>query len=1101
MTELQLIHNKVNKYLRKFYLFRLFRGLIFSIALLAFIYLIIIGIEYFYFLSVPLKKILFFSYLVVILAVFVEFIFIPIFKIFKVFPVLNNFEAASAISNKIPELKDVLVNLFELEKLNTTNSSLIQASIKQKTQEIKFFNFSNAIKFSELRSYIKYLAFPLLIFLFIFIFNKSILKDGSSRFLNYSVSYEKQAPFEFILMNDNLVVQSGSDFTVRLSVSGDFIPNVIYLNFGSNRIPMISSQNSKTTFEYTFKSINNNFSFNFDADGFNSKYFELSVLPSPSILDFSINVVPPPHTSKPPFKIVNSGDLIVPFGSKLNYQFLCSQVDTLSMVFDSTIIMGTVQDAKFFLTYTALKSLNYSVLVKNSFFTQKLFKYSLSVIPDLYPNIHVDAIQDSVNFMLFYYRGQIADDYGFRSVTFNYQIVSKNHDVLDYENFISTKIDFSPHQLNQDFYYLYNFNDFQLSSDSLVKYFFEVVDNDAVSGFKSVRTSVFSFYLPSLNDLDSAFNALDNEVQDKLNSASQLSLQIQNDIDDFQQKMLNEDVEQWEKENFLENLLQKQNDLEKLVDSLSKDNQQKLNDLQAFDPQNEELLQKHEELQKLINELFTDEMKQMLEQLKDLQKQFDNQNFEDMLDQNKMNFEDLSDELDRSTELLKRMQIEQNLQNTIDKLDELSKKQNDLANSFQKDRDISSEKQDSVLTNEFEFDEIMNEYDSLRKQNQELEEPYNLDDFQEEIDQINQDFDATKEQMFKDNNKKSSDNLQQSGENMQELSKKMSSMMQQNSMQQNSEDIQAIKFLLTNLLSFSFSQEDVNNITLKKFSTLSERYLSLKVSQLLLTNQFNIISDSLNALAMRNPMIGKVITDELHKIRQNLLKSNKSLEENKRNIASISQRNILTSVNKLALMLQESLSNMQGQMSMSGSGKPKKGGNSTMPSVGDMKQLQQGLQQQLQDMIDKMQGGQKPGSMQMGQQIAKREALQKMLQDMMNGSQMTDEMKEILQQISELNEQIKQNILNNNITPELLLKENEIRTRMLEVESSDNKRKFSNKRKSQTTDNIINPTSDEIEEFFSDYELVNENFTIKNILLTPFYKNFYNEYIYRLGQK
>lgn len=1102
MTDLQLIHNNIKKYIRKYYLFRIIRGILLSTALLGLIFLFIIAIQYFYFLTVVTKQIIFYSFLVIVGAVLLEFIFIPIFKFLNILPAINNFKAASIISKKIPELKDVLINILELENIDSKNAELVQASINQKVKEIQVFNFSNSLKISELTTYLKYLIFPILLFLTLLFFNKSILLDGSQRFLNYTTYYEEKSPFNFILLNENLVIQSGTDLTIQLKIEGDYLPNLIFVNYGSNKIPMISNSLSKSVYEYTFKSINNNFSFNFEADGFDSKYFDVHVLPSPSVLDFTVEVNPPSYTSKSAFNVENTGDLVVPYGSKLFYDFTASDVDSLYLVFDSTYVKTLFENRRFTASYSAMKSSTYSVLVKNSFFAEHLFKYNLTVIPDLLPNIKVDVAQDSSKYMTFYYRGQIADDYGFKAVTFNYQVVSKQQNDLDYNKFNSITVDISKNELTQDFYYMYDFNNLSLTSDQEVKYYFKVTDNDIISGYKSVKTPIFSFYIPSLNELDSAFNAQNENVEQQLQDAAQLSFDIQNDIENFQQKMLNENVSQWEKENFLENLLKKQENLKNTIDSLKKDNQEKLNDLKAFDPKNEELLKKHEELQKLMDELFTDEMKQKLDELRKLQEKFDNKKFDKALDDNQMNAEDMSKEMDRSFELLKRMQLEQQLENTINQIDELANDQEKLAESFKENKDFTTEMQDSLLTNEFKFDELMNKYDSLKSQNKELEEPYKLEDFQDEINQIKQDFENAKEEMFDNKRNKSSEQMKKSSSDMKSLSDKMSSMMKQNSMEQNSEDMQTIKFLLSNLLSFSFAQEEINWITQKKFSSLSSAYNTLKISQLELTDEYNILSDSLYALASRNPMIGKMITDELNNIGKNLNKSDENLNLNKRNIASVSQRNTITSVNKLALMLQDALNSMQSQSSGSGSGNPQDG-KSKKPgtSPGDMKSAQKSMQQQLQDMIDQMKAGKKPGGQQIGQQIGQREAFQKMLQQMMNGEGISDEMKELLQEISNINDEIKKDIINNNITPELLLKENEIQTRLLEVENSDNKRKFSNKRESKTGGDINITSPEEIEKIFKDYKLINESFSKKIIILNPFYKKYYNEYVYRLGQR
>ncbi|MBN2892801.1 MAG: hypothetical protein JXL97_13110 [Bacteroidales bacterium] len=1101
---LSLLHTNIKSYLKKFYLFKVLRGLIFASALFLSLFLLGVTVNYFFFLPVLSKQILFFFFIALLVGSCIEFILFPLFKMFSIIPGIGNKTAAFAISERIPELKDILINILELESQSKVdkyvNIDLLNASLNQKINQISLFNFISAITFSDLKKYFKYLAFPIILLLLVLVIDKSFLEIGTKRFVNYSVFYEPKAPFNFTLLDNNLTVQSGSDLTVSVKIDGQYIPSNVYIAYGSNKVPMISDLKSKSVFNYTFKSINNSFPFEFEADGFSSTAFSVNVLPSPNILNFTLSVEPPTYTGKPAFSVENSGDVIVPYGSALNYSFLASNVDSLFIDFDSTVVNSVFKDNFFIASIRALKSVNYSISVKNKYFAQDLFKYSLTVVPDLYPNIKVDAVRDSNSRSLFYYRGLVADDYGFRNVSFNYVITDKFNENTESLDFNSIKLKINPNQLNQEFYFYFDFSDLELSSNQIVKYYFKVTDNDYISGFKSTSTSYFNYFIPSLQQLDSTFNSISEQVQNELNLANELSFEIQLDIDNFQKRMLNEDVSSWEKQDFIENLLKKQNNLQQALDSLKNKNEDKLNELKTFDPKNEELLKKHEEIQKLIDELMTDELKELLEELKKLQENFDDKKFDQNMEKTQFSYVQMSSELDRTKELLKRMELEQEMQSVINQLDELAEEQESLSKSFDK-KNVSDAQKDSLLTNEFKFDELMQQYDSLMKKNEDLEKPYDLDDFNSDEQSIKEEMENAKNEMFDDKNKKASESIQKSAEDMKKMSQQMSSMMQQNSMQQNSEDMQTIKFLLSNLLSFSFTQEKINLITQKNFSSRSDAYISLKMNQLGLLGQFQVISDSLNSLAKRNPLIGKIITDQLLIINKNLFSSSSNLDANKRGQASIDQRNVITAVNKLALMLNEALNNMENQMSSTGGGSPQQSGKQPQPSVGDMQQMQQSMQQQLEGMIEQMKNGQKPGSQSMGQQVGEREAFQKMLEQIMNSGSITDEMKEMLQEINELNDEIRKDILNNNITPELIQRDNQIKTRLLEVQKSDNQRKFSEKRESHVGNDVQISSPKEIEKYFNDYRLMNESFSKKIIKLNPFYKTYYNGYVYRLGQE
>ncbi|MEA3452465.1 MAG: hypothetical protein U9Q83_11280, partial [Bacteroidota bacterium] len=346
------------------------------------------------------------------------------------------------------------------------------------------------------------------------------------------------------------------------------------------------------------------------------------------------------------------------------------------------------------------------------------------------------------------------------------------------------------------------------------------------------------------------------------------------------------------------------------------------------------------------------------------------------------------------------------------------------------------------------------------------------------------------------NNKKRSTQkgLDKTSNDVDKMSEKLKQNMQSNNSKSKAEDLQAIKFLLSNLLTFSFEQENIYNSTLKNRSIFSNKYKQIKIQQLVLGNDFSIINDTLKALASRNPSISKIVTDELYAINNNLINANAVFQSSsKKNILTL-QRNILLSTNRIALILNESIKNMQKQNS-SGSGNSN---SSKGNGLSDMKDFQKNMKKNLEQMIQDMKNGKQPSSKQLGTQLAQRETFQKMLQKYMDDNQLSDELKSLLQQTNQLNENIKEDILNNKLNNETLLRDKQITTKLLESEKADDKRKFSNKRKSNTSDNINHSVQNIISNKFKRKTNFTEIFRKNKLYLNNFYKKYYNEYVIRL---
>ncbi len=1097
------LQKSLDRYIRKFYLFELLKGLILLTGLMLSVFLIISVLQYFFYFSVALKTVIFYGFVLTFAVAFIDFVFFPVLRLLKLLKPISYEEASVYISKHFPEIKDKLINILELAK-QTDNPALIRASINQKIDEIKIFDFSKAVDFADLLRYAKYFVFPLLLFLYLVFFNSDVLKKGTERFLAYNVYYKPEAPFKFEVLNKNLAVKRGSDFELKIRVSGKYIPSEVFIVYSGNRFSLIPDKKDKQVFTYRFESLNQSFSFYLSADGYKSETYTLKVLPSPLILDFKIKIIPPKYTGIPERTLSNTGDLVVPFGSKILWSFKTSDIDSLFLILDSVKIAAKKVENRFVVEKMLKKSAVYKVLGSNEFFKNLLLlKYNAVVIPDLPPDIKVFTLPDTSSITNFYFKGIIGDDYGFTSLTFNYGVFDED-EKLDFRKFKSVKIPFVPSLTQQEFYYSFDFQEFAKQKGKVVKYFFQVADNDYISGYKKTRTQIFEFRIPSPAELDSLIDSLSGNVEDKLQTVYNLANKIQRDIEQYQEQSLNENIPDWQKQDLLNQILDEHMQMQQLIEELKQENKKKLENLTTFSPEEQqEILRKQQELQKLMDELFTDEMKKLLEELQKLQEKFNSIEFDRVMKKMKLSYEDLSKHLDRNLELLKRMDVQQNLSDISERMEDLAKQQDSLSKALDemKGGKIPSDLQEKQMEIEMEFKQLQQEYEETLQKNEELEKPMNLQDFEEDFQQVEQDLEQTKQNMFDNKKKKTQKSMQKTSEEMQKLAQKMQSQMQMLMSGQNAEDLQTLKFLLSAVLEFSFRQEDLYN-QFADVKTLSKDYNSLISKQLELKDNFRVINDSIMALAKRNPVVKDILLKEVFGINHNLDLALSFFEKPNKPNGRAAQRKIIVSANNIALMLEESIQNLQNQMnSMQGNGTPKDNGKG-MPSLSNLKQLQQSLQKQLEQMIQQLQQGQgNPlNSREMAEQIAKREMFDKMLRDLMNNSSLSPEQSKILNEIKKANDDIKSDIINNRLSTETLMRQRQIMVRLLEAEKAEMKQKYDNKRIAEQPEENYNRNPAEIEKMFKNYKSSNEVLQYNNLKLRQFYKNFHNIYINRLSQ-
>ena len=145
---------------------------------------------------------------------------------------------------------------------------------------------------------------------------------------------------------------------------------------------------------------------------------------------------------------------------------------------------------------------------------------------------------------------------------------------------------------------------------------------------------------------------------------------------------------------------------------------------------------------------------------------------------------------------------------------------------------------------------------------------------------------------------------------MQQMANSMKMQMQMEGMEQLAEDAHLMRILLENVVHASHQQEDL----MTKIGSLRTDDPSLAqkiVHQKEIADNFNMVRDSLHNVAMRQPMIQNFIFEELHTIESQTSNAMKYLNDLKLSQAVRHQQTAMMSMNNLALMLAESLENME----------------------------------------------------------------------------------------------------------------------------------------------------------------------------------------------
>ncbi|MDT0642692.1 DUF4175 family protein [Zunongwangia sp. F363] len=926
MNSFRKIQDKLERFIQKYYINQLLRGIILFLAVGLLYFLLTLAIEYFFWLSTSGRTLLFWMFVAVEVMLLVRLIAIPLVKLFKLSKGLDGVEASKLIGRQFPEVNDKLLNVLQLKE-NKNQSDLLLASIDQKAKELQPVPFSAAVNFRGNVKYLKFAAFPVVIIAaLLFTGNSSFFSDSYERVSHYNRAYEPPAPFSFNILNDSLELNENEDFTLSVSTIGQVTPAEVSVSFDGNTYLMRNIEPGK--FQYQFRKLKRDVAFHLSSNEVNSGSYHLKVAKVPKLVNFEMSLDYPEYTSKKDEILTGTGNAQIPEGTIVSWKFSARQTESINFKSEDTVVKLNPSGTDFLYDMPVYSSMDYQVSTSNSEVSNyEQLSYRLQVKKDEYPIIEVEQRIDSLDETTRYIKGRISDDYGVSRVEMVYYAEGNEDNLkeVEVENFTGAV---------DQFLFIFPGN-IELERDTNYKYFFQVFDNDRINGSKSSKSEVFSYRKKSLEEIEDenlerqneSINGINNSLEEMEEDEQELEeierIQKENKTLDYnQRKKLRDFIERQKRQNQL-----MQNYSEKLKNSfedIESEEESSSEELQRRIESNEERLKESEamleELQKLAEKISREELGEKLEQ---------------MSKNNKIN----KRSLEQMLELTKRYYVEEKKQKLARDLEKLSRDQEELME--QENNDLEKQKE---LTAEFErFREKMNE---LEKDNQGLKAPKDLG--REEVDEeaIKKDLKDAEENLENNNKKKAGEKQKDASEKMEEMSRRMQAQSAQQEGEQLDADIETLRQILDNLMNFSYEQEDL----LKEFREIEEGnpvYAAKLKKQNLLKEHFEHIDDSLYTLALKNEMINEEITQNLTNIEFDIDKALERLSESEIPQGIASQQYVVTRSNNLAYLLNRILEAMQ-QMANPHMGKGSSGEEMQLMDIikkqGELgEQMQQGM--------------------------------------------------------------------------------------------------------------------------------------------------------------
>lgn len=1114
----QLLISKLDTFTRKYYLNQLLRGSLYFIGLVVAIFLVFNLLEGQFYFQKSVRKILFLSFLGTTLLSLIPWVVMPIIKYFKLGKTINHEQAAHIIGEHFVDVKDKLLNILQLKKVESSseNSALITASIAQKTESIKLVPFQSAIDLSLNKRYLKYALPPLFCLGAVMLMSPSLIKDSTYRLFNNNQEFKKAAPFTFLIENKDLTAVQYSDYELKVTTEGDVAPKDIFVkidNFDYKLAP-----NDDGSYSYVFRNIQKSTEFVLHA----AKVFDLpkkvSVIEKPNITNYTVSLDYPSYTGRSDEAIDNIGDMSIPEGTVIIWRINAAQTNMVDFVFANNGIVknsNRVDESSFSYKVKATNSVPYAMYLSNEYLKNSdSLSYNINVIKDQYPSINIEQLKDSSQNDVVYFVGAYNDDYGVISLTFNYNITDENGKQGQLQ---SKKLNIASGREGSFNHALFT-KEIDLKPGQTLTYYFEIFDNDGVNGSKSTKSNYMTISKKTVDQLKDLENQNEEAIKDNLKDTKKQLDKLQEKFKKLREKMLQKKDIDWQDKKELEKLLEEQKKLQDKLQEANEKMAENMKNQEELEKPDQAIQEKQEKLKELMEEVASEKDKELMEKIQQLMQELKKEDAIKMTEQFQMQNENTQKKTERLLELYKQLEMEKEVKEEIKKLEDLAKRQDDLAKKQEKEEAKKEEPnaEDAKTQEEIakeqekineEFKKIEKEIKELEKKNKELSPPKDLgNDNQEKMDDIKKDQNDASKKMDSKQSKGASKPQKSAASKMQKMASDMEESMGKDEEEQEAEDIKMIRQLLENLVTVSFDQEELFS-QISKTPPTTPKFVDLTKEQFKLKDDFKIIEDSLSELSKRVDKIESFVSEKVTEIKYNMSNSIEMLEGRMVSQALDRQRRTMTNLNDLALMLSESMKNMQKKKAggmpgaqmcdKPGSGsKDGKDGKSGKVPMDKISEGQQGMEKNLGKLKDKMgkSGKDGPQSKDFAEAAAKQAALRKALQDFMNEQKEQGKGNGGLDDAIEQMNKIETDLVNKKLNAETFKRQNDIVTRLLEAEKSERQRDEDEKRKSESADELKQPLPPAIQEYLKKRQAEIEMYKTVSPSLKPYYKTLVDDY-------
>ncbi len=982
---------------------------------------------------------------------------------------------AVSLEKNYPDLKGRLVAAIQFARNEAPESfskDLINLNLKQALEKMSSVNFDSALSFSSFLRNSKRLAVAATVATLFVLILPGLFSHSYNVYSNPTSVVAPPLGYRLAANPSSGEWIKYRDITIGGFLTGDNFPDEAIIHYryagGSWQESIIDLKlqrkfaidfGDSLSFVLNLRQVNKSFDYYVESGKLQTEIKKIDVVDRPRVNEIKLSIFYPDYTGQEPSVIdENKGSLAAVTGSRVSMQIKTNMpVETAELITEEIgNLPMKVEGKTATVSFVVENSFSYYIRLINRLDEENPdpIEYYVTEIPDEYPSIDVIRPGFDVNLsdeMLLPLKLRIYDDYGFSSLVLKYSIFSQrnisdeNVAVLHFSDRIKTEgeIEFN-----------WDLDVMNLFPGDYVQYYFEVADNDRISGSKITESNRYIARLPSLDELiadiegESAQRIIKSE--ELLNTGKELTEQLKQINRKLQSQTRQSKKMDWQNKKEIEKLAQKNEELLKNIEQMAEQMNKSVEKVAENNLISREVIEKLEQIQKLYAEIATPEMKEAQKKLMEALKKMNQQELKEAIKNFEMSQKDLLERLKRTLALLKKLQLEQKMEAMLRQAEELAKRQEEMNN-----KTSESDKKELPSMKQSE-DNIKESLNDLKKSVAELKELFKDPDLKESPESEkfskaieNTDADKNMEKMSKAMSDQNKESAKDQGKKALTKLLEMVDQMQQQLAAMKGDDQDKIKKAMRDAIDdanhLSQNQEEL----LKNAGRIDPASIVLRdiaAAQQDLISSCAGLGNRISELGKQSPFIAAELQSLLNQTLQNMELAKAGFDNKKGFQAANNQQNAMAYLNKAAVRLMESLDQQNNC---------DKGGSCSKPTskLQSISEQQSELNKQTQSQCNNPGANPKPGAQgkeAMRKLAAEQSAIRKSMEELnkeFGGSrQILGRLDEIAKEMKKIEEAMQ----TGEIGQEILERQLKIYSRMMEASRSLYRKDFTDQRKSNT---------------------------------------------------